>query len=194
MNNLRAGKTRSCGCTYTYGEVGRAVRAANYKLRTQQTQAGRRCLGCDTWKPWSAFGIDRRANRARNSTCFECNNWRTVKSYFGITKDEYYWLHDKQAGVCALCGEAEKRAARLSIDHDHACCGEARGCKRCIRGLLCNLCNRMLGFAEKRKAHRARFKEYLICRPFLSAPAGAAVAINEVVMGSGKTPGSSKEQ
>lgn len=182
MNNLRAGKTKSCGCTYVFGEVGRAKRAANYRARRQETESGRLCLSCDTWKAWSAFGIDRRGSGGgRASSCFECNNWRTVKAYFGITKAEYYWLHGEQSGVCVLCGEGEE-GRRLAIDHDHSCCGPSRACKRCIRGLLCGSCNRMLGFVEKSASNRLRFADYLAQRPFLSVAAGDAAAVLEVVV------------
>ena len=34
---------------------------------------------------------------------------------------------------------------RLSVDHDHSCCGQGRGCNKCVRMLLCSQCNMSLG-------------------------------------------------
>lgn len=47
-----------------------------------------------------------------------------------------------QNGVCAICGNGEtsKRQRSLSVDHDHE--------TGAVRGLLCNRCNPMLGYAR----------------------------------------------
>ena len=58
---------------------------------------------------------------------------------YGITHDEYLVLFDAQDGVCAICGNAEN-TRQLSVDHDHETAA--------IRGLLCNRCNPMLGYAR----------------------------------------------
>lgn len=54
--------------------------------------------------------------------------------------DEYERLLEKQKGVCAICGKNRNngRQSILCVDHDHAT-GE-------VRGLLCQFCNRGLGF------------------------------------------------
>ncbi|MFI1684687.1 endonuclease domain-containing protein [Streptomyces sp. NPDC020794] len=139
------------------------------------------CHICGEWKAWAKFPNDKRRANGKGSNCYDCNNWRLTKLYFGIGKEEWRQLHDAQGGVCALCGEEEKRDARLSIDHDHSCCGPNRACRGCIRGLLCDLCNRMLGHAEQRAAVRARFLDYLVRRPFSSVSAGLAEPVLEDV-------------
>lgn len=62
----------------------------------------------------------------------------------GITFEEYQTLVETQGGKCAICGrapgEANKREWRLSIDHDHKT-GK-------VRGLLCAICNPMIGLAS----------------------------------------------
>jgi hypothetical protein len=66
-----------------------------------------------------------------------------IKRWYGITLDEYNSLLKEQGGGCAICHSTEpagKRVKRFSVDHDH------RTGK--VRGLLCNLCNHLLGCAR----------------------------------------------
>lgn len=68
---------------------------------------------------------------------------RNLRRRYGITYDQLVQLHTEQGGVCAICGDAltvepgEQRYA-AHVDHDHAT-GK-------VRGLLCNFCNRGLGY------------------------------------------------
>lgn len=63
---------------------------------------------------------------------------------YGITLADYERMAAQQGGVCALCGEPERRVRddhatrRLSVDHDHAT-GQ-------VRGLLCHRCNLSLRY------------------------------------------------
>lgn len=59
---------------------------------------------------------------------------------YGLTHDEYMALLEEQGGVCAICGSAEDGDRSLSVDHDHV--------TGAVRGLLCNRCNPMLGYAR----------------------------------------------
>jgi endogenous inhibitor of DNA gyrase (YacG/DUF329 family) len=58
---------------------------------------------------------------------------------YGITINEYDALLLAQNGVCAICGKPPTRR-RLDIDHNHKT-GQ-------VRGLLCEGCNRHIGFIE----------------------------------------------
>lgn len=69
---------------------------------------------------------------------------KSLKRYFGITKEQYFEMHDQQGCVCAICKQPEcsvdrqsKKVRRLAVDHCHTT-GK-------IRGLLCSKCNTSLG-------------------------------------------------
>lgn len=100
---------------------------------------------------------------------------------YGITPEQYAQLSERQGHKCALCLQPETQRRRtdrhgvvrvvdrLGVDHDHSCEYHlpTRACVRCIRGLLCDDCNRLLGFAEAKPAVAVRFSDYLGLRPLL---------------------------
>jgi hypothetical protein len=61
---------------------------------------------------------------------------------YGITQEEYDARFAQQNGCCAICNEP---LLAVHIDHNHACCSGERSCGKCVRGLLCEDCNRGLG-------------------------------------------------
>ena len=69
----------------------------------------------------------------------------------------YSALESRQGMQCAIC----HRTLPLVIDHDHACCPGKRSCGRCIRGLLCDLCNRGLGMFKDDPIRLRAAAEYL---------------------------------
>lgn len=87
----------------------------------------------------------------------QCRRWRKenpdavkvigrrgdLKRIYSITPEIYDKLLTSQGGVCAICGKP-KVNKNLAIDHDHSCCPGKKSCGKCIRGLLCLLCNRAL--------------------------------------------------
>jgi len=65
-----------------------------------------------------------------------------LKVKYGITPKDYDYMLDKQGGMCAICGEHNSKLKRmLFVDHCHKT-GK-------VRGLLCDTCNKFLGFFEK---------------------------------------------
>ncbi len=58
---------------------------------------------------------------------------------YGITMGQYYDMMFTQSGCCKICKRPVTNM-RLAIDHDHKT-GD-------VRGLLCNKCNSMIGFAN----------------------------------------------
>jgi hypothetical protein len=149
---------------------------------------GRECSLCGIYKDWEEFAPSSpKQPGGRQSACRLCRRGKYETNHpidhhrvrllarFGLTLEDYAWLFDQQGGKCALCLRPESkqdyRSGRtwwLSIDHDHSCCPDKRGCKRCIRGLLCADCNMLLGLVERVGGPvLARFSDYLECRPFL---------------------------
>ena len=62
---------------------------------------------------------------------------------YGIDYELYTLMYDMQNGVCAICNKkplAQGRIKRLVVDHCHK--------TKKIRGLLCNSCNRAIGFLQ----------------------------------------------
>lgn len=91
---------------------------------------------------------------------------RNLMRSYGITATQFDAMLAAQGGVCAICGQSADavttRITRLVVDHDHKCCPGKRSCGKCVRGLLCNWCNRLLGMAlddPKRLLAGARYLE-----------------------------------
>ena len=57
------------------------------------------------------------------------------------------WFDEHVAKGCAICGTFHWGSRGPCIDHDHSCCSGKYGCSKCVRGVLCSNCNRMLGSA-----------------------------------------------
>lgn len=70
---------------------------------------------------------------------------------FNLTPEQYQIMVDKQNGVCAICKGTCSR--KLAVDHDHKT-GK-------VRGLLCNSCNRGLGYLKDNKENLQNALEYL---------------------------------
>lgn len=49
-------------------------------------------------------------------------------------------------GRCEICQTEFMDGVLPYLDHDHQCCAGKNSCGTCIRGVLCNTCNRALGF------------------------------------------------
>jgi len=115
------------------------------------------CRKCEQYLPKSYFW-------SNNTYCKECTvlvgHIGNLKKY-NLTRDDYVDLEKSQNGVCKICGQPEKYKNRLSIDHDHSCCPGYGSCGKCIRGLLCSNCNRVLGQVNDNKILLQKMIDYL---------------------------------
>jgi hypothetical protein len=98
-------------------------------------------------KSWTAYQKEwRRRDEAKNPEKWKRHTKNVhFRRQYGITYNDYLALHEKQLGLCAICGNPEKLIKQgvkfdLAVDHDHV---TGR-----IRGLLCNNCNRALGLMK----------------------------------------------
>ena len=111
----------------------------------------------DNPQPLTNFHLQKEGKFGRRSTCRVCHNkyqreyeasrgyeWRRAKALrlaYGITLEDYEEILKVQEGKCAICGSGESQhpaTELLVIDHCHET-GK-------VRGLLCNSCNRGIGF------------------------------------------------
>lgn len=76
-------------------------------------------------------------------------HWQ-LRSLYRIGIDDYFSILDAQNSVCPIClrlfedGKIDGKYGQ--VDHDHACCPDKKSCGHCIRGILCDRCNKGLGF------------------------------------------------
>lgn len=61
-----------------------------------------------------------------------------LKTLYGLSMEDYLRMADNQQGVCAICCKGNKGKRKLAVDHCHKS-GK-------IRALLCDKCNRALGY------------------------------------------------
>jgi hypothetical protein len=122
----------------------------------------KQCTICSEMKPVGEFYGQADGRRGKASRCKECHRIAVrrrledpgarlrdarirrcchLRRRYGITLDDYEAMLGKQGGVCAICGGTQKfRDINLAVDHCH---DTGR-----IRGLLCDRCNKALGFVE----------------------------------------------
>jgi hypothetical protein len=107
------------------------AKEARKKYRADPVKRAREYAGRRKW---------RECNRERAHVM---DRERSLRNTYGVTVRQYDTMLEEQNGKCALCGKPEKtllhgKVKRLAVDHDHKT-GK-------VRGLLCNFCNRGLGY------------------------------------------------
>jgi hypothetical protein len=86
--------------------------------------------------------------RAKNIRRADKNRECHLKRNFQMTLKQYEERLASQGGVCAnpRCKSPKPGGmGEFHVDHDHACCPGKKSCGKCIRGLLCQACNSVLG-------------------------------------------------
>ena len=72
---------------------------------------------------------------------------------YGFSIADYDAMSHCQNGVCAICGQPNNNGKRLDVDHNHDS-GK-------VRGLLCNSCNRGIGYLKDDAEVLLKAAEYL---------------------------------
>lgn len=120
-------------------------RRASKSTAIRNGRGEKHCPICDTWRPESDFNVATANYDGLSHLCKSCYAGSLLTRKFNITPREYSQMLDAQGGVCAICKKAPSDK-RLAVDHDHSCCPETgSSCGKCIRGLLCWMCNTAIG-------------------------------------------------
>lgn len=74
---------------------------------------------------------------------------------YGITREDYNRMFEQQNGQCAICSTTEigRGHTHFHVDHSHTT-GK-------VRGLLCDLCNRGLGYFKDNASLMKKGAKYL---------------------------------
>lgn len=81
----------------------------------------------------------------------------SLSKRYGLTVQGYAYLGELQGWACAICGMKFNDASRASWAHVDHCHKSGK-----TRGLLCNGCNRALGFIQDRPDVALSMANYLI--------------------------------
>lgn len=115
--------------------------SAFYKWKTSRDGYSYRCKGCD------AEARRRSRNGEGGQGTRDGYRRRKLVNQYEMTPDHFEKMMEAQGGMCAICNttnpngegvDGGKQLKTFAMDHDHS---TGR-----IRELLCNLCNRALGF------------------------------------------------
>lgn len=112
----------------------------------------KRCPGCHTDLPVSAFHRSSYNADGCVSRCKTCRYLDSAASRYGLTRAEVHMLQAQQGGRCAICRRLPT-VRRLVIDHCHDT-GE-------VRGLLCDPCNLGIGNLGDNELLLRRAADYL---------------------------------
>ena len=129
--------------TWAHPKHGTMTGYANYGCRCSLCRA----KNASTHRKWTSNHRQHTRNKARHYYALHPDRRRiqTLRRY-GLSPEAFDALLLKQLGACAICGTTGEQ---LDVDHDHRCCPTEKSCGRCIRGLLCQRCNKGIGlFAE----------------------------------------------
>lgn len=144
------------------------------------------CSRCGEERSVEEFHWRNQAKGIRHGQCKDCakvrwQEWRLRfperaqatrqdihrRATFGLSSEAYRALLEKQTGLCAICRQPETVVGRggrpkaLAIDHNHSCCAGKNSCGECIRGLLCDRCNRAVGLLDDSWARAYAVVQYL---------------------------------
>ena len=137
------------------------------------------CRECGLPKAEAEFGLDRTRPSGRHPYCRTCRRvrekiryanspehregarWRQIKFNYGMTKEEWMALYEKQGGCCAICLRpldltakgVGRSATQPVVDHCHVT-GQNRG-------ILCHDCNLGIGYLSEDLATLQRAIAYL---------------------------------
>lgn len=95
-------------------------------------------------------------NGRNHSYCKECARLRP----YGLTKETFAAMFDRQGRCCLLCGRSEsefepKAKHPFEVDHDHK--------TGIVRGILCGRCNTGLGHFDDDPDKLRRAADYIEC-------------------------------
>jgi hypothetical protein len=114
-----------------------------------------RCFKCDEVKDKTEenFNLSEKSKFGFRRLCKECNKISQRKNHlvrnYKLTVEEYDKMVESQNSKCLIC----ENQTKLFVDHDHS--------TGLVRGLLCDTCNRGIGYLKENKNNFLNSIKYL---------------------------------
>lgn len=145
-------------CLYHYKQRKRGASFTTWRKRKDQGSSAlrddcgrKRCQRCDKWLPVESYSTHKSTPDGLQRWCSQCAADHRSLERYGMTRADVEAMAQRQGG-CAMCGVARPRHEGhrngWHVDHDHACCPGGVACERCIRGVLCAQCNKLIGLVD----------------------------------------------
>lgn len=96
-------------------------------------------------------------HRERKKALKRAAHARWIEKTYGITSEQYWALYEAQGGHCYICQWATGASRLLAVDHCHD--------TGYVRGLLCSVCNKFIGYLRNSPDAGFRVGEYLVNPP-----------------------------
>ncbi len=113
------------------------------ELEALESENTKYCSICEQIKPLCDFHFHANARKMVATYCTQCQRERDYKRKYDITISDYEKLLKQQDSKCAICKTTNPgRYDNFCVDHDHS------KKKDSVRGLLCEKCNRGLGYFD----------------------------------------------
>lgn len=111
------------------------------------TPLGKKCFHCGIFKSKSEYNKNKSQRAGYEAHCRSCNRKIKLFKDYGLTVEQYDKMLKEQGNRCAICRAAVSNSKKdsFAVDHDHDCCSSIKSCGKCVRGLLCHMCNISLG-------------------------------------------------
>lgn len=142
----------------TCTRCGDLLGAERFDMSQTAALGGSRCFSCMNARRIEIHGVEairaeiREDGRNRTVARAAIGLPATVAQQHGLGDEEYLALVRKnRCGLCSTNGPNTPHG-RWCVDHDHAHCPGRIGCRDCVRDILCQPCNTMLGLVEKAMA------------------------------------------
>ena len=114
------------------------------------------CPWCKQDKPVDDFYNSKRRSDGKKGHCKKCESFKHRERKYGISLEQYMEILVNQNYLCAICkkkAETPEDIQKMHVDHCHKTSK--------IRGILCNQCNRGIGYLQDDPILTARATEYL---------------------------------